>query len=66
MEKLKPKLAAQGINPDRLQLAWISSTEGQAFRKLIVDMTLKLGELNAGEPPCRIQLAELLVLIRKP
>ncbi len=47
MEKLKPKLAAQGINPDRLQLAWISATEGRAFQQLILEMTRKLAELNA-------------------
>ena len=47
MEKLKPKLAAQGIDPDRLQLAWISATEGRAFQQLILEMTEKLAELNA-------------------
>jgi heterodisulfide reductase subunit A len=48
MEKLKPKLAAQGIDPERLQLAWISATEGRAFQQLIVDMTKKLAEFRAG------------------
>ncbi len=47
MEKLKSKLAAQGINPDRLQLAWISATEGRAFQQLILNMTNKLADLNA-------------------
>jgi heterodisulfide reductase subunit A2 len=49
MEKLKSKLAAQGINPDRLQLAWISATEGRAFQQLIINMTLKLAELKAKD-----------------
>jgi coenzyme F420-reducing hydrogenase delta subunit len=49
MEKLKPKLAAQGIDPERLQLAWISATEGRAFQQLIIDMTRKLAEFRAGE-----------------
>ena len=48
MEKLKTKLAAQGIDPDRLQLAWISATEGRAFQQLIQEMTEKLADLNAG------------------
>jgi heterodisulfide reductase subunit A len=47
LEKLKPRLAAQGIDPERLQLAWISATEGRAFQQLIIDMTRKLGELQA-------------------
>jgi coenzyme F420-reducing hydrogenase delta subunit len=49
VEKLKPKLAAQGINPDRLQLAWISATEGRAFQQLILEMNRKLAKLNAGQ-----------------
>jgi heterodisulfide reductase subunit A2 len=48
MEKLKPKLAIQGIDPERLQLAWISATEGRAFQQLIMDMTRKLAELRLG------------------
>jgi heterodisulfide reductase subunit A len=49
MEKLKTKLAAQGIDPERLQLAWISATEGRAFQQLIIDMTQKLAELRTGD-----------------
>jgi coenzyme F420-reducing hydrogenase delta subunit len=48
IEKLKTKLAAQGLDPDRLQLAWISATEGRAFQQLIQEMTEKLADLNAG------------------
>ncbi len=49
MEKLKLKLAAQDINPERLQLAWISATEGRAFQQLILEMTRKLAEFKLGE-----------------
>jgi heterodisulfide reductase subunit A2 len=48
MEKLKQKLAARGLNPERLQLAWISATEGRAFQQLILEMSRKLAELLAG------------------
>lgn len=51
MEKLRPKLAAQGINPERLHLAWISSTEGRAFQELMVQMTQKLADFKAGRLP---------------
>nr|WP_308726346.1 hydrogenase iron-sulfur subunit [Desulfobacca acetoxidans] len=47
MERLQAKLEAQGINPERLQLAWISATEGRAFQQLIIDMTRKLAELGS-------------------
>jgi heterodisulfide reductase subunit A len=49
MEKLKSKLAAQGIDPERLQLAWISATEGRAFQQLIINMTQKLAGWRAGD-----------------
>jgi len=49
MEKLKPKLADQGIDPERLHLAWISATEGRAFQQLIQQLTEKLAELNSRE-----------------
>lgn len=47
MERLQAKLEAQGINPERLQLAWISATEGRAFQQLIIDMTRKMAELGS-------------------
>jgi len=49
MEKLRTKLAARGINPERLQLAWLSATEGRAFQQLMVTLTEKLAELQADE-----------------
>ena len=49
--KIKTQTAAQGINPDRLQLAWISSTEGRAFQQLIQEITHKLGDLKDGNMP---------------
>jgi heterodisulfide reductase subunit A2 len=38
VEKLKPKLAKQGIDPARLRLEWISATEGKTFQKVIQEM----------------------------
>jgi heterodisulfide reductase subunit A len=45
IEKLKPKLAKQGIDPARLRLEWISATEGKTFQQVIQAMA----EKNAGE-----------------
>ena len=45
IEKLKPKLAKQGIDPARLRLEWISATEGKTFQMVIQAMA----EKNAGE-----------------
>jgi heterodisulfide reductase subunit A len=45
VEKLKPKLAKQGIDPARLRLEWISATEGKAFQEVIQEMAAK----NVGE-----------------
>ncbi|MGQ9920487.1 MAG: FAD-dependent oxidoreductase [Desulfobacca sp.] len=47
MEKLRTKLAAQGINPERLQTAWLSATEGRAFQQLMLTLTEKLARLQA-------------------
>lgn len=49
MEKLRTKLAAKGINPERLQMAWLSATEGRAFQQLMVALTEKLAQLRAEE-----------------
>lgn len=43
VEKLKPKLAKKGIDPDRLRLEWISATEGKLFQKVIQEMAAKFG-----------------------
>ena len=45
VEKLKPKLAKQGIDLARLRLEWISATEGKAFQEVIQEMATK----NVGE-----------------
>jgi heterodisulfide reductase subunit A len=44
IEKLKPKLAKQGIDPARLRLEWISATEGKSFQKVIQAMAEEIGE----------------------
>ncbi len=49
MEKLREKLAKQGINPERLQLAWLSATEGRVFQQLIEELTDKLARLRAED-----------------
>jgi len=42
MERVKKRLASKGINPDRLQVAWISAAEGKRFANLINEMAEKL------------------------
>ena len=43
MEKLRPKLAKEGIDPARLRLEWISATEGKTFQQVIQEMAGKMG-----------------------
>jgi heterodisulfide reductase subunit A len=43
VEKLKPKLAQQGIDPARLRLEWISATDGKTFQQVIQAMTEEIG-----------------------
>ncbi|MGQ9687752.1 MAG: hydrogenase iron-sulfur subunit [Desulfobaccales bacterium] len=42
IDKLRPKLEKKGIDPARLRLAWISSTEGKAFQRIIQEMAAAL------------------------
>ncbi|MEJ2671597.1 MAG: hydrogenase iron-sulfur subunit [Deltaproteobacteria bacterium] len=42
IEKLKPKLAKQDIDPERLRLEWISATEGKTFQRVIQEMAENL------------------------
>ncbi len=42
VEKLKVRLVKDGIDPERLHLAWISATEGQAFQRLIAKLAAAL------------------------
>ena len=44
IEKLRPKLAKEGIDPARLRLEWISATEGKNFQQVIQEMAEKMGE----------------------
>jgi len=50
---LKKTLEQMGIEPERLQLHWVSASEGNKFAKVVAEMTdeiRKLGPLNwAGE-----------------
>jgi len=42
MERVKKRLESKGINPERLQVAWISAAEGKKFASLINEMTEQL------------------------
>ena len=44
LEKLKPALRKKGIDPSRLRLEWISTTEGRAFQRVIQEMAANLRE----------------------
>ncbi len=44
IEKLRPKLAKKGIDPERLRLEWISATEGKAFQRVIQEMAAAMAE----------------------
>ncbi|MBK5093490.1 MAG: hydrogenase iron-sulfur subunit, partial [Actinobacteria bacterium] len=46
---LRPYLASLGVEPERLQLAWISAAEGEKFAsviKEIVEAVKKLGPID--------------------
>jgi heterodisulfide reductase subunit A2 len=49
IEKLKPKLAKQDIDPERLRLEWISATEGKTFQRVIQEMAENLGAKREKE-----------------
>lgn len=48
--QLQKKLAAAGLDPDRVQLAWISATEGRAFQELMQRLAQKLAAGTAPAP----------------
>jgi coenzyme F420-reducing hydrogenase delta subunit len=45
MEHVKKSLASKGIDPGRLQVAWISAAEGKRFASVISEMVEKLKQL---------------------
>jgi heterodisulfide reductase subunit A len=49
IDKLKPKLAKKGIDPDRLRLEWISATEGRAFQRVVQEMAAQLPGAEKGK-----------------
>jgi heterodisulfide reductase subunit A len=49
LEKLKPALRKKGIDPSRLRLEWISTTEGRAFQRVIQEMAANLREGRKGK-----------------
>ena len=48
---LKKYIGQMGIEPDRLNLAWISASEGKQFADLADEMTRRITELG----PCNIK-----------
>jgi heterodisulfide reductase subunit A len=51
MERVKKRLETKGINPERLQVAWISAAEGKRFANLMNEMAKQLKQFTAhGEP----------------
>jgi coenzyme F420-reducing hydrogenase delta subunit len=48
IEKLKVKLADEGIDPARLRLEWISAMEGKNFQQVIQEMAEKIAEGKAN------------------
>ena len=53
MELLRRMVGQMGIEPERLRLEWISASEGDRLRTVMIDMTEKvraLGPLNWNAP----------------
>ena len=48
---MKKYIAQLGINPDRLQLEWISASEGKQFAELADSFTEAIKELG----PCKVK-----------
>ena len=48
---LKRLLVSYGVEPERVQLEWVSASEGQRFADIVKDMTERLRALG----PCRIK-----------
>ena len=63
----KKLLAKTGLNPDRLQLKWISASEGQLFADTMKDITENITNLGpspvAGSSP-DLEILEQLLIIR--
>ncbi len=63
----KKLLAKTGLNPERLQLKWISASEGQLFADTMKEITEKITELGpspvAGSSP-ELDILEQLLIIR--
>jgi coenzyme F420-reducing hydrogenase delta subunit len=63
----KKLLAKTGLNPERLQLKWISASEGQLFADTMREVTEKITELGpspvAGSNP-DLNILEQLLIIR--
>lgn len=55
-EAIKSVLHAQGINPQRFDIQWVSSAEASRFADVVRDFTEKIREL--GPNPCRRELSE--------
>ena len=63
----KKLLAKTGLNPERLQLKWISASEGQLFAdtmKEIADLITDLGPSPVGGASPHLDILEQLLIIR--
>jgi len=65
-EMTKKLLAKTGLNPDRLQLKWISASEGQLFADTMRDITEIITELGpspiSGDNPDLAILEQLMII----
>jgi len=56
MAFMKQLLAFSGIEPERLELKWVSSAEGPRFAKVVTDFVEKIRDLG----PSRLRPAALI------
>jgi len=61
MKMLKKLLALTGLEPDRLQLEWVSASEGQRFAKLVTEFTDRIRKLGPSPLSCKQPNQKLLV-----
>ena len=48
-QRLRGIMGQAGLDPERLQLVWVSAAEGQRFQEKILAMTKQLEGISAGE-----------------
>jgi len=48
IEKVKNRLAALGIEPERLRVEWLSATDGKRFAEVVNEMVEQLQQRREG------------------